>query len=103
MPGAARAAPGIFFKGSAMVRRSLLAAAIVMAAARPVFAQETGAGGFGAGSSAGEAGGSVRALNRFEQFTGKLKADKTQTPEISTILQGAATDAAPIGQQMIQL
>ena len=73
-------------------------------AAAPV-AQDDGGGGGGGGAFGGaEAGGSVRPLTRFEQFTGKLKIDnRTQAPEVSAILQAAAAEGAPVGQQMAQL
>src|SRR5262245_33717274 len=86
-----------------MFRPSMVAAALLLAFATAAPAQETGGNAGGFGSGAGEAGGAVRALNRFEQFAGKLKADKTQTPLMTPILQSAATEAAPVGQQMIQL
>ena len=39
----------------------------------------------------------------FEQFVDKLKLDAKQLKDVQEIFQGAAAEAAPVSQQMIQL
>lgn len=85
-----------------MSKGSIAGLVSVFALVAGLAAQEGGARGFGSG--AGEAGGSLRAPTRFEQFIGKLKMDsKTQAPLVTAMLQDVAKEASPVGGQMTQL
>ena len=52
----------------------------------------------------GAPGIGLQQRTRFEQFADRLKLDsKTQIPAVDQILSDSAREAAPIGQQMLQL
>ena len=77
--------------------KSALSIAAVVAATVVVGAQ--GGQYFGGGE-----GPAVRNLTPVEQFLGYMKIDtKTQGPQVTQILNDTATEAAPVGQEMLSL
>lgn len=81
--------------------KSALCIAVVFATTIVVSAQGGGGGGIQ------EAGGDIAAprnLNPVEQFASAMKIDaKTQGGQVDQIMKEAATEATPIGQEMLQL
>jgi len=65
-----------------------------------VAAQEEGGRGGGGGFGGNEAGGSIRALTRFEQFTSRLRLDREK---VTPILEAAAREGWPVGVEMATL
>ena len=77
---------------------ALVASAVAMASA-----QEEGARGGGGGFGGAEAGGSIRALTRFEQFTNRLKLSREDRDKVTPILETAAREGGPVGVEMATL
>lgn len=49
-------------------------------------------------------GAAARELTPFERFADKLKLDnKTQVPQVAEIFNAAATEAGPVGRELLQL
>ena len=85
---------------SLLTTLALAAALLVGALAWPAVAQ-TGAGGVQSGAPPSEG---VRALTPFEKFADRLKLDeKTQVPAAQEIFTAAATEAAPVAVEMLQI
>ena len=82
-----------------MVSKLLLTGMLATTLAAALLAQGRGGGG-----SSGGGGESEYPSTRLGEFASRLKLDmKTQYPAVVQIFADAATDAAPIAQEMIQL
>jgi len=82
-------------------RTAFVSLASAFAVVAMVAAQNGGGGGGGGGGfGGGEAGGSIRALTRFEQFTNRLRLDREL---VTPVLEAAATEGWPVGMQMLTL
>jgi hypothetical protein len=80
-----------------------IAILLVMPVSAGVRGQGRGSGGAAAGPSAASTA-PLPDPTPFEQFVKKLKLDtKTQLPQVEKIFTDAATEAAPIAQEMIRL
>jgi hypothetical protein len=92
-------------KGDPMFSKALtvmLASLLIFALSAPAWAQALPKNSTGEGEVF--ASDRPRALTPFEQFADRLKLDaKTQAPQAAQIFSDAAKEAAPLGQQMLQL
>ena len=89
-----------------MQRTCFLVLATAIAVVAMVAAQDEGGGGGGGGRGGfggNEAGGAIRALTRFEQFTNRLRLDREKVTAVTPILEAAAREGAPVGVEMATL
>ena len=91
-----------------MFNRSVLTVPVVLALVSTIFASPVPqnapiSSGMGSDDTGAPRIG-LQQRTRFEQFADRLKLDsKTQIPAVDQILSDSAREAAPIGQQMLQL
>jgi hypothetical protein len=93
----------MFMVGKA--QRVVLIASMCAALGVEAFAQQSSPlGGNSTGEDRAMAGERVEPKTALQLFAEKLKLDaKTQVPAVEEILSGAAKEAGPVGQQMLQL